>query len=92
MKKVQRQYTLGEVDARLFKTAAPQKKLIILSTLVSIVGNIAQMGLMGGGAALILFCAGISPPAPTHFGHLALLSAVLIGVMRFEAPVPRCRL
>lgn len=84
MKKRERNYTLGEIAARLLKMAAPQKKLIILSTLVSIIGNIAQMGLMGCGAALILFCAGhLEAGTWQLWGGLTLLSAILIGVMRF---------
>ncbi|MBQ9437139.1 MAG: hypothetical protein IJU50_02290, partial [Lachnospiraceae bacterium] len=51
-------YSLGELSKRLLKIGAPQTKMIVLATIGSIIGNLSRMGLMGFGAALILYCAG----------------------------------
>ncbi len=59
-------YSLGTMTRRLLKLAAPVKagQALALSTLASVVGNLAQMGLMGFGALTLLACAGwlASPP------------------------------
>ena len=51
-------YSLGTMTRRLLKLAAPVKGQLALSTLASVVGNLAQMGLMGFGALTLLACAG----------------------------------
>lgn len=48
------QYTLWDMTRRLFRKAIPIKKELIISTLASLVGNLAQMGLVGFGALLLL--------------------------------------
>ena len=51
-------YSLGTMTRRLLKLAAPVKGQLALSTLASVVGNLAQMGLMGFGALTLMDCAG----------------------------------
>lgn len=77
-------YGLGELTKRLFLMAAPEKKNIILSTLASIIGNVAQMGLMGFGALIILSFAGKSDYELRYWWiGLTALCAILIPVMRY---------
>lgn len=83
MKKMYR-YSLPELSRRLFIIAKPEKKHIIIATLASIVGNLSHMGVMGFGAALILFCAGrLETGSLFLWGGLTMLCALLIGFMRF---------
>ena len=51
--------SLLTLTKRLLKIAATLKKFFVISTIVSIIGNISQMGLMGFGAAFILSVAGV---------------------------------
>lgn len=77
-------YSLAELTRRLFATARPQRRYIVLATLASIVGNLSHMGLMGFGAALVLSCAGRLTGGSLYvWGGLMLLCALLIGSMRF---------
>lgn len=77
-------YSIAELSRRLFVMAAPQARYIFLSTAASIIGNLAHMGLMGFGSALILFCAGkLNAGSLYLWGGLMLLCALLIAVMRF---------
>ena len=77
-------YSILELTRRLLVIARPQRKLIFFATMASIIGNLAHMGLMGFGSALVLFCAGrYFRGSVLLWGGMTLLSAVLIGVMRF---------
>ena len=67
-------YSLKELAVRLTKIAAPQTKTIVIGTVSSIVGNVARMGLMGFGAALILHCAG-------YLGGSVRLWGILLSLM-----------
>ena len=69
-------YSIGEMTRRLLRTAAPVRGTLIVSTLASIVGNLAQMGLMGFGALTILACAG-RLGRPALWGAGMAVSAVL---------------
>ena len=53
-----RKQSLFTLTKRLLKIASTMKKYFIISTIVSILGNAAQMGLMGFGAGFILSVAG----------------------------------
>lgn len=76
--------TLTELIRRLFDLAKPQARLIVISTLASILGNLSHMGMMGFGAALILSCAGrLHTGTPWLWGALALGCALMIGIMRY---------
>lgn len=85
-------YSIGTMTGRLLKTAAPVKGKLIVSTLASIIGNLAQMGLMGSGALALAACAGLSKGAdsrtlsltdPVPFLALMALSAFLIVICRY---------
>lgn len=78
-------YSITEMTLRLLKTAAPVKEKLILSTLASVIGNLAQMGLMGFGALALTACAGLSGDAknPVLFLLLMSLSAALIVICRY---------
>lgn len=60
-------------SVRLFKIAAPVKEQLVVSTLASILGNMAQLTLMGTGAAWILCVAGILEGNPFPYGFIRLL-------------------
>ena len=53
-----RKQSLFTLTKRLLKIASTMKKYFIISTIVSILGNAAQMGLMGFVAGFILSVAG----------------------------------
>ena len=57
-------YSIPHMTGRLLRVAAPVKGTLAVSTLASIVGNLAQMGIMGFGALLLLRCAGWVDGAP----------------------------
>ena len=61
-------YSLGTMTRRLLKLAAPVKGQLALSTLASVVGNLAQMGLMGFGALTLLACRQAGWPPPPRGG------------------------
>ena len=75
-------YSIGEMTRRLLRTTAPVRGTLIVSTLASIVGNLAQMGLMGFGALTILACAG-RLGRPALWGAGMAVSAVLIVLCRY---------
>ena len=52
--KQQRRLSTGRLVIRLFGLAGPVKKELMTAALSSILGNLAHMGLMGFGAALLL--------------------------------------
>ena len=81
--KLRFRYSLKVLAARLLRIAAPQKKNIVLATLASIIGNVARMGLMGWGAALILCCAGYMGGSVWLWGALFALCAIIIAGMRY---------
>ena len=80
------QYSIPEMTKRLFGIAAPAKKNFLFSTLASIIGNLAQMGLMGFGALWVLSCAqklpASAPPAAVFAVGMAV-SGLLIVICRY---------
>lgn len=72
---------------RLLHIAAPVKGTLAVSTLASIVGNLAQMGLMGFGALMLMSCAGLAGGSPITYGVLAAISAALIVSGRYTEGV-----
>jgi len=66
------------------KIAATLKKFFVISTIVSIIGNIAQMGLMGFGAAFILSVAGkLKYANSVTYCILMIISGILIVTCRY---------
>ena len=80
-------YSIPYMTKRLLGMAAPAKGALAVSTLSSVVGNLAQMGAMGFGSLLLLRCAGWVPGYPALFGGLMILSAVLIVLGRYTEGV-----
>ena len=76
-------YSIPRMTARLLRIAAPVKGTLAVSTLASILGNLAQMGIMGFGALLLLWCAGWVEGSPWAFAGLMALSALLIVLGRY---------
>ena len=76
--------SLFNLTKRLLKIASSLKKYFIISTIVSILGNIAQMGLMGFGAAFILTVAGkLNNLSSNLYGILMIVSAFIIVICRY---------
>ena len=75
-------YSLPAMTRRLLRLAAPVKGKLAVSTLASIVGNLAQMGLMGFGALTLLACDG-RLPSPALWGTAMAVSAALIVLCRY---------
>ena len=71
------------LSRRLFRIAGAQKGPLTLSTLASIFGNFAHLGLMASGALLILSCAGRVNAPPLVPGAAMLLCAAGIGCCRY---------
>ena len=76
-------YSIPQMTGRLLRIAAPVKRTLAVSTLASILGNLAQMGIMGFGALLLLRCAGWVEGSPWVFAGLMVLSALLIVLGRY---------
>ena len=76
-------YSIPRMTGRLLRIAAPVKGTLAVSTLASILGNLAQMGIMGFGALLLLRCAGWVEGSPWVFAGLMALSALLIVLGRY---------
>ena len=76
-------YSIPRMTGRLMRIAAPVKRTLAVSTLASILGNLAQMGIMGFGALLLLRCAGWVEGSPWVFAGLMVLSALLIVLGRY---------
>ena len=77
-------YSIPSMTRRLLQIAAPVKGTLIVSTLASIIGNLAQMGLMGV-LALCCFCPArewLEVP-PWFYGGWMFFSAVLIVLGRY---------
>lgn len=76
--------SLLTLTKRLLKIAATLKKFFVISTIVSIIGNIAQMGLMGFGAAFILSVAGkLKYANSVTYRILMIMSGILIVTCRY---------
>lgn len=76
--------SLLTLTKRLLKIAATLKKFFVISTIVSIIGNIAQMGLMGFGAAFILSVAGkLKYANSVIYCILMIISGILIVTCRY---------
>lgn len=76
--------SLLTLTKRLLKIAATLKKFFVISTIVSIIGNIAQMGLMGFGAAFILSVAGkLKYANSVTYCILMIISGILIVTCRY---------
>lgn len=76
--------SLLTLTKRLLKIAATLKKFFVISTIVSIIGNIAQMGLMGFGAAFILSAAGkLKYANSVTYCILMIISGILIVTCRY---------
>lgn len=76
--------SLLTLTKRLLKIAATLKKFSVISTIVSIIGNIAQMGLMGFGAAFILSVAGkLKYDNSVTYCILMIISGILIVTCRY---------
>lgn len=80
-------YSIPQMTWRLLHIAAPVKGTLAVSTLASIVGNLAQMGLMGFGALMLMSCAGLAGGSPITYGVLAAISAALIVSGRYTEGV-----
>ena len=76
-------YSIPQMTGRLLRIAAPVKGTLAMSTLASILGNLAQMGIMGFGALLLLRCAGWVEGSLWVFAGLMALSALLIVLGRY---------
>ena len=76
-------YSIPQMTGRLLRIAAPVKGTLAVSTLASILGNLAQMGIMGFGALLLLRCAGWVEGSPWVFAGLMALSTLLIVLGRY---------
>ena len=76
-------YSIPQMTGRLLRIATPVKGTLAVSTLASILGNLAQMGIMGFGALLLLRCAGWVEGSLWVFAGLMALSALLIVLGRY---------
>lgn len=76
--------SLLTLTKRLLKIAATLKKFFVISTIVSIIGNISQMGLMGFGAAFILSVAEkLKYANSVTYCILMIISGILIVTCRY---------
>ncbi len=72
------------MSKRLFHIAIQVKGKLVISTLASIFGNLAHLGLMGFGALMVLTFAGISTAkTPLFWGILMSICAFTIMICRF---------
>lgn len=84
VRKTKYNFSVGALVKRLLKLARSERRLIILATLSSIIGNLAHMGLMGFGSCLVLFSAGkLTSGSYIIWGSLMLVSGLLIASMRY---------
>ncbi|MDO4414725.1 MAG: thiol reductant ABC exporter subunit CydC [Erysipelotrichaceae bacterium] len=74
-------YSLKEMTVRLFALAKPIRFYLVISTLASIFGNLAHMGLMGFGALWILSAYEKNPSS--LYVICTIISAILIPVCRY---------
>ena len=80
-------YTILQMTRRLLHIAAPVKGLLIISTLASILGNLAQIGLMSSGALLLLASQKLIPATPALYAAAMAGCAVVIVVGRYTEGV-----
>ena len=80
-------YSIPQMTRRLLHIAAPVKGTLVISTLASIAGNLAQMGLMGFGALMLMSCAGFVGGSAILYGVLTAISAALIVAGRYTEGV-----
>ncbi len=80
-------YSIPEMTRRLLKAAAPVKGTLFVSTLASILGNLAQMGLMGFGALTLLACAGRLGHSILWGAGMAVSAAVIVAGRYVEGVV-----
>lgn len=76
------QYSIPAMTGRLMRIAAPVKGKLAVSTLASVVGNLAQMGLMGFGSLWILAVGGYADPglkAPACGAAAVSAIAIVLG-------------
>jgi ATP-binding cassette subfamily C protein len=78
-----RRFSLLTLSRRLFRIAGAQKGPLTLSTLASVFGNFAHLGLMASGALLILSCGGLNKAPPLLWGAAMLLCSAGIGIFRY---------
>lgn len=80
-------YTIPQMTRRLLRIAAPVKGLLIISTLASILGNLAQIGLMSSGALLLLTSQKLIPANPALCAAAMAGCAVVIVAGRYTEGV-----
>lgn len=80
-------YTIPQMTRRLLRIAAPVKGLLIISTLASILGNLAQIGLMSSGALLLLASQKLIPANPALCAAAMAGCAVVIVAGRYTEGV-----
>ncbi len=75
-------YSMTEMNRRLLAMGKPICRYIVISTMASVIGALAHMGLMGFGALWLLSAAGFCTGA-AMYAFLTLLCAVLIAGCRY---------
>ncbi|MCI6291438.1 MAG: ABC transporter ATP-binding protein [Eubacteriales bacterium] len=75
-------YSILEMNCRLLAIGRPIRKYIVISTLASIFGALAHMGLMGFGALWLLAAAGYCR-GTVIYAALTVLCAALISLCRY---------
>ena len=78
-----KQTSLWAFTLRLFRLASAVKGQLVISTLASILGNVAQLTLVGCGSAWILCVAGKMNGSPLVYAVLTLISAAIIVIGRY---------
>lgn len=79
-----KQRSLWSMTRRLLSVARPVKWQMIISTLASVISNLAHMGLTGFGSLLIMRSAGITSwGTPLLWGTLLLVSSLTIAITRY---------
>ena len=75
-------YSIGEMNRRLLAIGKSIRGYLVISTLSSIIGALAHMGLMGFGALWLLAAAGFCGNFALY-GILTVSCAILIAVSRY---------
>ena len=75
-------YSIGEMNRRLLAIGKSIRGYLVISTLSSIIGALAHMGLMGFGALWLLAAAGFCGNFALY-GILTVGCAILIAVSRY---------
>ncbi len=76
-------YSLREMIGRLLKIAGLIRTYLVISTLSSIFGNLAHMGLMGFGAMAIMCAAGFARGSASVYMCLSIICGIMIAVCRY---------